>query len=61
MDVNTLKNKRGLNREDIAALLASIGAPGKRREEKLEALKSLNKQNNQGHGLELTAESYAAF
>jgi len=50
-----------VTREDLAQLLASIGKPGKKREEKLAAVKALNVQNSQGHDLSLTLESFQEF
>lgn len=48
-------------RADIAALLKSIGAPGKNRDKKLQAVKDLELKNNQGHAVELTLETYSEF
>jgi hypothetical protein len=61
MDIETLKKQRKITRDDISALLASLGKPGDNREAKLEAMRSLNRHNKQGHGIEMTAESYQAF
>lgn len=61
MNAETLKKQRKVTRQDISDMLASIGAPGENREEKLTALASLNKQNRQGHDIQLTAESYETY
>jgi hypothetical protein len=61
MSLDDLKKKRNITRTDIAELLASLGEPGQNREEKLAALKSLNRQNRQGHDLSVTAESYREY
>jgi hypothetical protein len=45
-------------RTDIANLLASIGAPGEMRDEKVEAVKQLKIINFQGVPLEDTLETY---
>ena len=57
MNVEDLKNKRTLV-EDIAQLLASIGAPGEMRDEKKETVKILNLRNFQGVPLEETLDTY---
>lgn len=56
-----LKSKPNLTRVDISKLLASIGKPGKKRDEKLAAVKELGLSNTQGIGLEVTLESYKEF
>ena len=48
-------------REDLAKLLASLGKPGENQDAKIEAVKKLNIKNKQGHGVELTLESYKEF
>ena len=48
-------------RDDLAKLLASIGKPGEKREEKLKAVQELKLSNKQGHALELTLESYKEY
>lgn len=48
-------------RADMAELLASIGKPGEKQEEKLAAVVALDKQNRQGHDLVTTIESFAEF
>lgn len=53
-----LKTKPNLTREDIAQLLASIGKPGEKREEKINAVKELEKQNFQNIKLEDSLASY---
>lgn len=56
-----LKKKQQISRADIGELLTSIGAPGEKQDEKIEAVKSLNRSNRQGHGVYETLESYAEF
>ena len=58
MSPEDLKAKGNITREDIAALLASVGAPGKHREEKLLAIRKLGLYNSQRHALESTLETY---
>lgn len=48
-------------REDVAKLLASIGAPGTKREEKIAAIKDLGMSNTQGHDLSLTLDTYGEY
>lgn len=62
--VEDLKAKGKITRADMAELLASIGAPGKKREEKFKAVESLGLTNPSalgGHGLELTLETYEQY
>lgn len=59
--IEDMKNKPNLTRVDIAELLKSIGKPGEKRDEKIAALKSLGRKNRQGHGIELTVESYQEY
>lgn len=47
-----------LTRADIASLLQSLGAPGKNRAAKLQAIKELGLKNKQDHGVELTLDTY---
>lgn len=54
-------NKKILTRSDIVALLTSIAPPTEKRDEKIAAVKALNLSNSQGHGVELTLESYEQF
>lgn len=61
MDTATLKKKHSLNRSDICELLVSIGKPGEKRAEKIEAIKSLNLSNRQNIGVHETLESYREF
>lgn len=49
------------SRKEIADLLASIGPPEEKREEKYEAVKKLGLKNFQGHGVELTLETYKEY
>ena len=59
--LDELRGKKKLYRGDIAELLASIGAPGEAREEKLLAVRELGKSNFQGHSLETTLDSYQEY
>lgn len=61
MDIEDLKNKLPLTRTDIEELLKSIGKPGENQEEKIAAIKSLNRNNRQGHDLSETLGSYQEF
>lgn len=61
MTLEDLKDKPIIYREDIAELLASIGAPGEKQDEKTKAVKSLGKENSQKIGLEETLHSYKEF
>ncbi len=56
-----LKNEQNLTRTHISELLASIGKPGEKREEKIQAVIELEKKNSQGYGIETTLESYEEF
>lgn len=56
-----LKAKSTISRADISELLKSIGKPGEKRDEKLEAVKSLSKSNRQGFGVEETLDSYEEY
>ena len=59
--IDELKAKRKITRDDIEQLLASIGKPGENHQEKIDAVKELNKANNQGIKLEDTLESFRGF
>lgn len=61
MTIEDLKNKPKITREDIATLLKSIGEPGDKQEEKMQAVQELSKTNRQGHDLSETLESYMEF
>lgn len=61
MNIETLKVKPNLNRQDIADLLKSIGKPGEKRDEKIAAVKELDKQNSQGIDLSDSLNSYEAY
>lgn len=61
MTIDELKLQPKITRQDISDFFETIGKPGENREEKLEAMRSLNKQNSQGHDISLTAESYSTF
>lgn len=55
------KPKNKITREDIANLLQSKGAPGKKQEEKIEAVKELGLTNSQGIPLEQTLSVYKDY
>lgn len=59
--IEKLKLKQNLTRQEIAELLASIGKPGEKREEKIAAVSELNKQNFQHIKLEDSLNSYEEF
>lgn len=61
MDFAVSKPKSNISREEIAALLASIGPPGEKRQEKYEAVKALKQANFQGFKLEDSLASYEAW
>lgn len=61
MTIEDLKSKPKISREDIGELLESIGEPGEKQEEKLQALQELSQSNRQGHDISLTAETYSQF
>ena len=61
MTIDELKNKDKVTREDIANLFKSIGKPGKKQDEKINALKELNIKNTQGHDIYLLADSWSEF
>lgn len=58
MDTEILKTKQMITRQDIADLLASIGKPGEKHDEKYAAVVELEKQNSQGVKLEDSLASY---
>lgn len=53
--------KTKFTRQDISEILKSIGAPGEKHKEKIEAVQKLGLKNVQGYGVELTLEGYEAF
>ena len=59
--IEKLKLKQNLTRQDIAELLASIGKPGEKQEEKIAAVSELSKQNFQNIKLEDSLNSYEEF
>lgn len=59
--IEDLKNKPQISRADIAALLLSIGEPGEKQDEKIEAVKSLNRRNSQGFDISETLHAYGEF
>lgn len=48
-------------REDLEALLASIGPPGEKQEEKLEVVRALDLKNSQGVNIAETLSTYGGF
>lgn len=50
-----------MTRQEISTLLSSIGKPGQKQQEKLEAVRQLELKNNQGHNIEVTLESYPEY
>lgn len=58
---------KGINRQDIAELLASVGGPGEKREDKTQAVLDLYKQvganpnNSQGHSVIDTLMTWGEF
>lgn len=56
-----LKSKKKISRDDIEKLLQSIAPVGEKHQEKVEAVKQLNKANGQGIRLEETISSYGSF
>lgn len=61
MTVEELKAKGNITRQDISELLASIGAPGEKQDEKIAAVAELGLFNAQGHGVHDTLSTYGAF
>lgn len=59
--IEELKQKKQITREDISTLLSSIGKPGEKQQEKIEAVKQLNRFNSQKFGLHLTLNDYKEF
>lgn len=56
-----IRNTGSVTRAHIAGLLSSIAKPGKKRDEKIEAVKQLNLENPQGYRVEDNLEDYAEF
>lgn len=56
--IDIIKKQKSITRTDIAILLASIGEPGEKREEKRNAVTELGKQNTQNIKLEDSLASY---
>lgn len=61
VSVEDLKTKPQISREDIGALLASIGKPGQKQKEKISAVEELERFNKQGHNLSESLPSYSEF
>lgn len=58
MNVEDLKKKPKISREDISELLKSIGKPGEKQDEKISAVQELNLMNRQRYGVHQTLETY---
>lgn len=56
-----LKTKKNINRSDIAELLKSVGKPGQKHKEKVEAIRELNIRNFQGVNLADALDDYEEF
>lgn len=56
-----LKQQSVVSRSDVGALLASIGAPGEKRAQKLRAVQELELKNSQGHHISETLDSYGEY
>lgn len=64
MDVDSLKSKSKITRDDIAQLLKSLGKPGENQDEKIAAVEKLGLKNPStlgGHGVHLTLETFGEF
>lgn len=61
MNIEKLKAKPNLTRTDISDLLASIGKPGEKREEKMATVKQLSRANFQQVDLAASLNSYETF
>lgn len=61
MTIEELKSKPQITRQDVAELLVSFGAPGEKQDEKIEAVRSLNRSNRQGIDLSESLHSYGEF
>lgn len=53
-----IKLQKIITRDDIERLLKSIGKSGEKHQEKIDAVKQLNKSNGQAVRLEQTIEGY---
>lgn len=60
-NLEKLKAKPNLTRQDISDLLKSIGKPGEKREEKIAAVKQLSRANFQQVDLSASLASYGEF
>lgn len=56
-----LKTQRSITRTDIEELFELIGAPGEERLQKADAMRALNKKNNQGIDVSETADTYRGW
>lgn len=61
MTIEELKSKQTLLVQDIEELLASIGSPGENRDEKIAAVKELERTNFQSIKLEDSLADYGNF
>ena len=59
--LDELKAKKKLTRDDIERLLASIGEPGTKHQEKIDIVKELNRKAFNGVRLETTLEGYIGW
>lgn len=59
--VDKLKTQTNISRADIAKLLSSIGGPGEKKQEKVNAIKELNRSNRQGYDISETLETYEEY
>lgn len=61
MNIETLKLKPELTRQDISDLIKSVGPPGEKRDEKIAAVKQLSRANFQQIDLSASLNSYLEF
>lgn len=61
MDIDSLKKQRQITRDDIEKLFSSIAPAGKKRDEKIAAVKALNRKNRQGIDISETTYTYRSF
>lgn len=55
------RNSGAVTRTHIAEILALVGKPGKKREQKIEAIKQLSLENSQGYRVEENLDEYEEF
>lgn len=61
MSPEELQKQPSITRDDIEAMFSEIGPPGENRDEKIAAMKTLNRKNSQGIDVSETAETYRGF